>query len=150
MGRIGVIEAVKQKQITQCAASLKLGVSDRQIRNLLRSFLIEGEKALISKKRGKKGNHSKSATLKSEVLTLIQNHYSDFGPKLAAEYLKKNQNIEISDETLRLWMINWHIWIPRKQTPFQARSASIDDSQGSRFAPTLGYYCCIAAAMKNL
>ena len=70
LNRIRVIEAVKQKQITQRAAGLKLGVSDRQIRNLLRSFSIEGEKALISKKRGRKGNHSKSATLKSEVTNL--------------------------------------------------------------------------------
>lgn len=40
--------------------------------------------------------------------------YSDFGPTLAAEYLKKNHEIHISSETLRLWMVEIHLWIPKK------------------------------------
>ena len=112
--RIKVLEQVRNKQITQRTAAIKLGLSDRQIRNLLKRTSTEGDKAIVSKKRGGHGNHSKPMAFKLEVLHLIQQYYSDFEPKLASEYLKKYHAIEISDETLRLCMISKHIWIPRK------------------------------------
>jgi hypothetical protein len=112
--RIKVLEQVRNKQITQRTAAIKLGLSDRQVRNLLKRTSIKGDKAIISKKRGRRGNNAKPAEFKSNVLRIVRQHYSDFGPKLASEYLKKYHTIDVSDETLRLWMISNHIWIPRK------------------------------------
>jgi len=38
------------------------------------------------------------------VLSLLHDHYSDFGPTLAAEKLRERHNITVSVETLRKWM----------------------------------------------
>lgn len=109
--RIKVLEQVREKQITQWTAAIKLGLSDRQVRNLLTRTAKEGDKAIISRKCGWIGNHSKPVAFKSMVLNLVRENYSDFGPKLASEYLKNNHNIEILDETLQqLWNSTSSLW----------------------------------------
>ncbi len=111
--RIRILAQVVEGKITQLTAAKILKLSDRQVRNLLVEFKTNGEKGIISKKRGKLKNHCISKPIKDSVLNLICNHYSDFGPTLANEYLKSQHNIQISDETVRQWMIETHFWIPR-------------------------------------
>ena len=41
--------------------------------------------------------------------------YRGFGPTLASEYLAKKHQIEVSRETVRLWMIKAKLWRGRKQ-----------------------------------
>jgi hypothetical protein len=43
-------------------------LSDRQVGNLLKRTSIEGDKAIISKKRGRRGNNTKPAEFKSNLL----------------------------------------------------------------------------------
>ena len=45
-------------------------------------------------------------------MSLIQEHFYDYGPTLAAEALEEHYNINISKETARQWMINEKIWQP--------------------------------------
>lgn len=73
----------------------------------------KGNKAIISKKRGLPSNRSLSKSFKSQVMSLVYNYYSDFGPKLANEYLQQNHGIKLSTGTLRLWMVEKHIWIAK-------------------------------------
>jgi hypothetical protein len=70
---------------------------------------------VISKKRGRPSNRALPDERKTEILSLVQNHYVDFGPRLANEYLKNAHKISISTETLRLWMIREHLWIPKNR-----------------------------------
>ena len=113
--RIKTLFLVKEGKISQVLAGKKLKISDRQIRRLLTNLKSHGDKSIVSKKRGKPSNHSLSKKFKHEVLLLVKNHYEDFGPKLASEYLLRNHQIQISKETLRLWMIEAHLWIPRSR-----------------------------------
>jgi hypothetical protein len=46
---------------------------------------------------------------------LSQPVYRGFGPTLAAEYLAKEHEIDVSRETVRQWMIEAKLWRPRKQ-----------------------------------
>jgi transposase len=114
MNRIMVLEKVKNKLITQSNAAKQLRISERQIHNLLKSRQKHGDKALISKKRGAQSNRAYEHNFKNSILNIVRNHYPDFGPQLANEYLKENYKICISTETLRKWMIECHLWIPRK------------------------------------
>lgn len=113
--RVKILTQVKERKISQVLAAKILKVSDRQIRNLLARLNLEGDKGVISKKRGKLKNHCLPKDIRENALAIVRNHYEDFGPKLANEYLKSQHDIRISNETLRQWMIQTHLWIPRTQ-----------------------------------
>ena len=56
LDRLKVLDQLQGKRIKQKQASDALGVSERQIRGLLRRYKQEGAKGILSKKRGKSGN----------------------------------------------------------------------------------------------
>jgi hypothetical protein len=113
--RFYIIQQVVQKQITQVKAAELLGLKERQIRNLIAAFIKEGKKGLISKRRGKTSNRAYQKEFKSLVLALVEERYPDFGPTFAVEKLEEYHGIKISNETLRSWMIEKHLWNPEKK-----------------------------------
>lgn len=54
--RLKVLSEVIEGKITQNIASKKLKISERQVRRLIKGIKKEGNKAVISKKRGKPSN----------------------------------------------------------------------------------------------
>jgi hypothetical protein len=101
----------------QVEAAEVLGLSDRQIRRLVKRVEVEGERGLVHRSRGRPFNGAMDGKVKARVLRLYQAQYSDFGPALAAEKLAERDvksrgdhvplrdGIAISDETLRLWLL---------------------------------------------
>ena len=75
--RLNVLHNVRDKTITQAKAAELLGISDRQIRNLLARFDKNGAQGLISMKRGCPSNHRKSSEFKERVLSIIKEKYDD-------------------------------------------------------------------------
>lgn len=65
-----VLNLILEKKITQVKGSEILGISDRQIRNLIHNLRIEGPTGIISKKRGRKSNRF-DETKKKEILSLV-------------------------------------------------------------------------------
>lgn len=110
VNRFIVIKELEEKLINQENASEKLKLSVRQIRRLLKSYRANGKDGLISKKRGKVSNHKIDKDLESQVISLISNNYSDFGPTLATEKLFEIHDIKISKETIRKLMIKSGLW----------------------------------------
>ena len=110
VNRLIVMNELESKVISQKNASDKLGLSTRHIRRLLKSYRINGKAGLISKKRGKASNYKISKEVETEVMDLISNNYSDFGPSLASEKLFELHNIKISKETIRKLMIKYGLW----------------------------------------
>lgn len=108
-----ILSAVQNKEISQIKGAEILQLSTRQIRNLLYKLDSEGPKGLISKKRGKTSNRSFPSKFKNEILEIIQQNYSDFGPTLVKEKLFEKHQITISSETLRSWMTEAHYWSPK-------------------------------------
>jgi transposase len=105
-------------------AAILLGVGRRQIYRLLDRLRAGGPEALVSWKRGRPSNRAFKAELRDQVLDLVRQHYHDFGPTLAAEYLVERHQISISHETLRKWMIKAGIWKDRdarRPRPYQPR-----------------------------
>ena len=113
--RVYIIKQVINRQITQAKAAELLNLKERQVRNLITAFIREGKRGLISKQRGKPSNRAYQQRFKSQIMALVGERYPDFGPTFAAEKLKEYHSIKISDETLRTWMIEEHLWIPRKR-----------------------------------
>lgn len=90
-------------------------MSVRQVQRLVRNYKIESNAGLISKKHGKPSNNFISESLKASALSIVSNHYADFGPTLATEKLSKFHSYHLSIETIRKWMIEYNLWIPRQQ-----------------------------------
>lgn len=86
-------------------AAMLLGVCRRQVYRLLDRLRTGGPEALVSWKRRRTSNRAFKSELRDRTLGLVRQHYHDFGPTLAAEYLAEQHQITISHETLRRWMI---------------------------------------------
>lgn len=103
--RVQVVGAVLEGKMKQVEAAEVLDLSDRQVRRLVRRVETQGPKGLVHGLRGRPSNRRTDERLKARVLRLYEKCYGDFGPTLGAEKLLERDRIEISDETLRLWLI---------------------------------------------
>jgi len=101
--RLKIIQAIIDRKMMQTEGGKILGLTARQIRRIINRVKLEGDKGLCHRARGKHSNRRKSAELRDIVIKLHQEKYSGFGPTLMAEKLGELDNINISDETLRLW-----------------------------------------------
>lgn len=123
--RLKILEKVRLKELTQVTAAKMLDIGDRQVRNLLKRVKVNGNKGIISRKRGRSSNHQLPRELKEKCISLIAEHYFDFGPTLASEYLQRYHQIRVSPETIRLWMIEKHLWFVKNRKkiihPLRAR-----------------------------
>lgn len=105
-------------------AAMLLGVCRRQVYRLLDRLHTDGPEALVSWKRGRPSNRAFKEDLRTRVLDLVRQHYHDFAPTLATEYLAERHQITISHETLRKWMIQAGFWKDRdarRPRPYQPR-----------------------------
>lgn len=105
LDRKSVLDKVINREISQVTAASILNLTDRHIRLLLKNYKKDGADALISKRRGKTSNRAKPKEFRDNVLNIVTEKYSDFGPTFASEKLLENHNIKIYHGTLRSWMI---------------------------------------------
>ena len=113
--RLEVLRDLDQCRLTTDAAAQLLRLERRQVFRLLKVYRTEGPVGLISKRRGRSSNRRKPEAVRAKALSIIREHYWDFGPTLAAEKLREVHEITLGRETLRLWMIEAGIWADRKQ-----------------------------------
>jgi transposase len=122
--RLKVVEAVREKRLKQGEAAQQLGLSVRQVKRLVRAHREEGAAGLVSQRRGQPSNRRIEDAEREEVMACVRSRYGDFGPTLAAEYLRSFHGFTRSTETLRQWMIEADAWAPKRQRrkrPFQLR-----------------------------
>ncbi len=108
--RLHVIQKVLERVIKQVEAAEILLLSSRQIGRIVKRIKIEGDKGIIDKSRGKPSNRRILGKVRDRVIKLYRTQYQDFGPTLASEKLLERDRIEISDETLRRWLIETGDW----------------------------------------
>jgi transposase len=112
--RAEVFQRLKDKRLKQSQAASMLGIGVRHIKRLLRAYREAGAVALISKRRGKPGNHRLPQETIDQALDLIRTRYADFGPTLAHEKLTQVHKLELSVEAVRKLMIGAGLWQPRR------------------------------------
>lgn len=153
--RYAVIEQVLRRTMTQADAALWLGVSVRQVKRLSKAVRERGTAGVVSQRRGAPSNRSIEPALRMHYLALVREHYADFGPTLAAEYLAERHGFTHSAETLRGWMIEAGLWKPKRvrprtvHSPRERRGAlgelvQIDGSPHAWFEDRAGKCCLIA------
>ena len=113
LDRVSVIERMIERRLTQREAARMLGLTSRQVRRLRRTYERHGPGGLASKHRGRPSNRRLPSELRREALAIVRSRYEGFGPTLAHEKLAELHVLELSVETLRHWMTEDGLWIPR-------------------------------------
>ncbi|KKL08870.1 hypothetical protein LCGC14_2571540, partial [marine sediment metagenome] len=108
--KLHVIRKVLDGVVKQIEAAEMLTLSDRQIRRLIKRVKVEGDAGIGHKSRGKASGRKLPMNIRDKVIKLYRRKYKGFGPTLAAEKLHEIEDIRISDETLRLWLIESGDW----------------------------------------
>jgi transposase len=113
--RIEVLSNVMEGRIRTVTAAHVLGLTPRQVQRLVKTFAFDGAAALCHKARGRHPNNRIADGTRDFAVSLIREHYTDFGPTLAAEKLASKHGLVVSRETLRKWMSEAGIWLSRQQ-----------------------------------
>jgi hypothetical protein len=122
--RLRVMIDLADDRLTVDAAATLMGLGRRQIYRLRWAFSADGPAGLASRKRGRPSNRKRGETFRATVLSLVRDHYIDFGPTLAAEKLIARHGLRIGVETLRQWMMAEGLWVDRRHklpSPHQPR-----------------------------
>lgn len=128
--RLAVLREVVSGSKRVKQAAVALGVSERQIKRLTRRLRTEGSEGVISGKRGAVSNRRIAQEVRDHYAGLVRQHYGDFGPTLACEYLQRDHGFAHSVETLRGWMAAAQLWKPKRRR--QARVHSPRARRASR------------------
>lgn len=94
--RLGVLEKVRPKQLTQAEAAKVLKLSRRQIICICKRYRADGPEGLVSKHQGRAGNNKLPDKTKRAALALIKKHYHDFDPTFAHEKLTELHGLKIA------------------------------------------------------
>ena len=153
--RYAVIQQVIERAMGQPDAAAWLNISVRQVKRLVRAIRQDGAQGAVSKRWGVPSNRRISQALRDQFVGLVRDHYSDFGPTLACEYLTARHGYSGSNETLRTWMIAAGLWkakrsrVRRIHSPRTRRSCAgelvqIDGSPHAWFEDRAPKSCLIA------
>src|SRR3954462_5931042 len=114
LSRVDTLARVARGELPVAGAAVLLGLSPRQVFRLLARFRAEGASGLASRRRGRPSNRRLPAAGREAALAAVRERYADFGPTLAAEKLAEAHDLRLSRETLRQWMSEAGLWVPRK------------------------------------
>ncbi|MGB4594448.1 MAG: ISNCY family transposase, partial [Anaerolineaceae bacterium] len=102
------------RRITQKAAAETLGISERQVRRLIRRYREIGDEGLVSLQRGKPSNRRLREELVDQIRQFIhQPITAGFKPTFMREKLEEFTGIRVSKETLRRLMIHENLHIAK-------------------------------------
>ena len=110
VNRLEVMQRLGEKRMKQKAAAELLGISERQVKRLLRRYREHGASGLVSKRRGKPSSHQLAEEIRRKVLDFLKGKYRGFGPTLACEKLVEVEGLKISDESVRQLMMAEGLW----------------------------------------
>ena len=153
--RYAVIVQVIKRTMGQSDAGRWLNISVRQVKRLVRAIRQDAAQGAVSKRWGAPSNRRIAAPVRARFVGLVREHYADFGPTLACEYLTSQHGYTGSAETLRGWMIEAQlckakrshvrrIHSPRERCGRLGELVQIDGSAHAWFEDRAGKCCLIA------
>lgn len=114
--RLVTLRKAQKKLIKKKQAAAELGITDRQVRRLLKKLKKQGDKAVIHGLRGQPSKRRLSEETRQRILAILRRpEYAGFGPTLAREHLARTHGMKIGRETLRKWMSEAGLWRARRR-----------------------------------
>lgn len=125
--RVEITAQASDGRITRKLAAETLHISERQVYRLVSRYRKDGESALAHSSRGCPSNRRFSQAKRDFILGLVKEHYPDFGPTLAIEYLALKHEINLnslgdigcseSEQASRLYAIDLFLNAMRDAVP---------------------------------
>ena len=84
LSRFDTLLRVERRELDVGVAAVLLGLSRRHVSRLLIRLRTAGASGLVSRKRGRPSNRRHSDAFRERDITLVRDHYADFGPTLAS------------------------------------------------------------------
>ena len=94
-------------------AALKLNCTLRTINRLIILYKTEGKAGFVHKNRNRKPTTTFSEDIKQKVIDLYRTKYYDANFAHFSELLLKEENISVSDSTIKNWLFNEDILSPK-------------------------------------
>lgn len=120
--RLKAIELILRKQLSCKEAAQKLGISERHIYRLLRSYREEGEQGLAHGNRGRPSKRRLSESVRAEIKAALEGQYHDYNSRHLLEELKAHYQIELSYSTLQNLRREFGYRTPRRKKASPHRS----------------------------
>ena len=108
--RLKILHKVIEGGMTQVKASEILGLTDRQVRNIIQKLKEDGDKGIAHRNRSRASPHKMASEREDLIAGIVKRRYPDFGPTLAAEKLEECERIRVSKEKLRQIMLAKGLW----------------------------------------
>ena len=110
------LKRAKEGRVSQREAAERIGVSERWVRTLLKRMGRRGDGVVVHGLRGRPSNRKLPSETQRQALKILkQPDWHDFGPTFASQQLAKRHGIDVSDETVRKWMIGAGLWKSKSQ-----------------------------------
>lgn len=118
----GVLARVKAGELLVKDAAALMRVSYRQAKRLWKRYQAGGAGNLKHGNAGRVSNRKRAPKERAKILGKVEKKYQGFGPTLAAEHLRSEDQLEVHPETLRRWMLEAGLWKrARKSQPHRKR-----------------------------
>jgi hypothetical protein len=88
----------------------------RQAKRVWQRYQAHGDAGLVHRSRGQPSGRRTAPEVQERVLLRCAERYPDFGPTLAAEYLRK-EGLAVDHETLRRWQLAAGVRTVRRRRP---------------------------------
>jgi transposase len=108
--RLHVVHKVMEGELTQVEAAEIVSLSERQIGRIVKRIREEGDNGIQHRSRGKESHRRLPKKLKDRVIGLYVQKYKGFGPTFTAEKLSEIDDIALSKETVRKWLLEAGQW----------------------------------------
>ncbi len=113
--RAMVLTRVVAGEWTQAEAAMSLGLSERQVRRLVRTYQTVGPAALAHGNRGRAPRHALSDATRDRVVALAREKYVGLGDQHLTEKLADEEQLVLGRETVRRLPRGAGITSPRKR-----------------------------------
>jgi hypothetical protein len=110
-----ILQSTIMGKITNAQAAKQLRLSVRQVQRAKASVRKDGVNAVVHRLKGRTSNHAFPEDAKTKVIKIINGNYADFKPGFAQEKLQAIHDVQMTSQTIRVWMTEAGIWKTRKQ-----------------------------------
>lgn len=108
--RLHIMHKVIEGEITQEKAAELAGLSERQVRRVVKRIRQEGDEGIAHRARGRESGRKTPRKVKERIVSLYRQQYEGFGPTLTAEKLSERDGIQVSKETVRTFLLETGDW----------------------------------------
>ena len=110
-----ILRSAIMGKITNAQAAKQLRLSIRQVQRAKAGVRRDGANAVVHGLKGKTSNHAFPEDTKVKAIEVISDKYADFKPVFAQEKLQTIHDMQMTSQTIRVWMTEAGIWKTRKQ-----------------------------------